>query len=262
MYSSMLIYTTVCILAVGIPFAVSKSFASIEKMVSGLERFQESYPLPKLPYKYDAFEPWIDEATMKAHHSEVHADRTLKMNQQLQEWRKSGENPALAKSSILEIIKNIHQVPELWREPLRNSIGGYLNHIFYFATLSPNPEGKERKLSSSLSYAINYSFVNFTNFQKTFNKAATDVFSTGYVWLVRIPRYRYLTTYVGLQEANPWSVNYQPILGLDLWEHTFFTKYGKDRDEYIRNWWKLVDFDKVEEVLNWWWSFDPKHDEL
>lgn len=80
-----------------------------------------------------------------------------------------------------------------------------------------------------MNRALKHSFINFTNFQTAFNKSVDAVFSTGYVWLVRIPKYRYLTTYVGLQEASPIAIDYQPILCLDLWEHAYFTKYGNNK---------------------------------
>jgi len=234
----------------------------VHKMLSGLEKYHETYPLPSLPYKYDELEPWIDEYTLKEHHLGILADYTLQMNQNLKEWRASGNNSALAKSSILDIIKNVNGIPEKWQVPLLRSIGGYLNHIFYFATLSPNPKEQKKPLSDAMSYAISHSFGKFEKFVDKFNNSADQIFSNGYVWLVRVPNYRYLTIYVGIQESTPITVNYEPILGIDLWEHAYFSKYGNDREEYLRNWWKLVDFDKVEEVMNWWWSFDRKHDEL
>ena len=62
---------------------------SIAKMLKGLDVYQESYPLPTLPYKYDALEPYIDQHTLKEHHLGVHAKHTLNMNKVLKEWRAS-----------------------------------------------------------------------------------------------------------------------------------------------------------------------------
>ena len=58
-------------------------------MFVGIETFQDYYHLPKLPYSYDAMEPWIDAKTMEMHHYGHHSAYTAKMNAALQEWRKS-----------------------------------------------------------------------------------------------------------------------------------------------------------------------------
>jgi len=251
------------LLVVCVVLTASKEI-SIAKMLKGLDVYQESYPLPTLPYKYDALEPYIDQHTLKEHHLGVHAKHTLNMNKVLKEWRASNESTELSKKSLLEIMKNVKDIPPKWRNDCGNHIGGYLNHIFYFATLSPNPKGEARDPSNTkqMKKAFEHSFGTFEQFKKTFNSSMKEIFSTGFVWLVRVPQYRYLTIYYTVQESSPISVNYEPLLGLDLWEHASFEKYGTNRNLYIDNWWKIVDWDKVEELINWWWQFEPKHDEL
>merc|ERR1711973_580737 len=169
----------------------------VEKMLKGLELFQESYPLPSLSFKYNELEPYIDEHTLKEHHMGIHAGYTLQMNKDLKEWRASNVTAELANSSIMNILKNIKDVPEKWRHSLGNSIGGYLNHVFYFATLSPNPTGESRDPSNTvqMSNAFKHSFGTFERFKGQFNSSMKEVFSTGFIWLVRVPKYRYLTIY-------------------------------------------------------------------
>jgi Fe-Mn family superoxide dismutase len=230
----------------------------VENMLSEIPaKYQETYTVPKLPYKYDAYEPWLDAKTVEAHHQQVHKERVFNMNKLLKEWRKSNSTPEISKLSLLGILKNIEKVPDKWREGLRNNIGGYVNHILTFAILSPNPKGEERNLSKVMTTIFKRSFGKKTNFEKMFNKTSREVFGNGYIWMCRVPQKRYLTIFTGLEERNPLSANgMQPILGIDLWEHAYWAKYGNNRDDYIRAWWHLVDYDKVEQIMDWWDKLD------
>ena len=48
---------------------------------------RDDYPHPKLPYAYDALEPFLSEATMKVHHQGHHRAYCAKLNAALKEWR-------------------------------------------------------------------------------------------------------------------------------------------------------------------------------
>ena len=62
-----------------------------------------------------------------------------------------------------------------------------------------------------------------------FNKTAGEVFGNGYVWMCRVPEKRYMTIFTGLEERSPISMGMQPLLGIDLWEHSYWSKYGNNR---------------------------------
>jgi len=260
----MSIFLILLIAVVGDTTANESTQLHVEQMLSGQHKYQETYQVPKFPYKFDAFEPWLDAKTVEAHYEQIHKERLFNMNKLLKEWRNSNSTPDISMMPLIGILQNIEKVPEKWREGLRQNIGGYLNHIFTFAVLSPNPKGEERNLSDGIAAIVKKSFGKKTNFQKMFNKTALDVFGNGYVWMCRVPERKYMTIITGLEERSPLTMGkWQPVLGIDLWEHAYWDKYGNNREDYIRNWWHLVDFDKVEQILDWWTKLDnPKHEEL
>jgi len=237
--------------------------SSKDEIYLGVDQFQEYYDLPELPYSLDSLEPWIDAETMNVHFKGHHASYMAKMNAALTEWRKSEPENELAKKSLVDILKDVDSVPEKWRNAIRNNGGGYLNHIFYFATMSPNPKGMEHTMPLGLLTNFRKSFHNFTHFQSWMSKEAMNLFGSGYVWLCREPNGGFLTIYATKDQASPITYGLQPILVIDVWEHAYYLKHKNKRKNYIDNWWKIVDFSKVEALLNWWLNFEKKsHDEL
>jgi Fe-Mn family superoxide dismutase len=88
-----------------------------------------SHTLPKLPYAYDALEPYIDARTMEIHHTKHHQTYVDKLNAAI------GDDSELKGYSAEDLLKILDKVPEKIRTAVRNHGGGHANHSFFWLTL-------------------------------------------------------------------------------------------------------------------------------
>ncbi|HIS29703.1 MAG TPA: superoxide dismutase [Candidatus Avamphibacillus intestinigallinarum] len=194
------------------------------------------FELPSLPYAYDALEPTIDKETMNIHHTKHHNTYVTKLNAALE------GHSDLESKSLDELIKNLDAVPEDIRTAVRNNGGGHLNHSFFWEILSPNGGGEAK---GSVADKIKDTFGSFEDFQSKFEAAAAGRFGSGWAWLVVNNGELEITSTPN--QDNPVSEGKTPILGVDVWEHAYYLKYQNKRPEYLKQFWNVVNWDKVEE---------------
>jgi Fe-Mn family superoxide dismutase len=193
------------------------------------------YEVPPLPYDYNALEPHIDEATMRVHHDKHHQAYVDKVNAALEgtEW---------ADKPIEDVIANLSQIPDDKRTAVRNNGGGHYNHSLFWEWMSPDGGGEP---SGDLASAIESSFGSFSDFQGKFKDAGVNQFGSGWSWLVHDGSG--LAVVSTANQDNPLSDGKTPLLGVDVWEHSYYLKYQNQRPAYIDAWWNVVNWDKVEE---------------
>jgi len=191
------------------------------------------FKLPKLPYAYDALEPTIDAKTMEIHYTKHHAAYVGNLNAALK------DQPALQKKTLQELIRGIAGLPAAVRTAVRNNGGGHLNHTLFWGWMSKDggkPDG-------ALAKALDSTFGSFDKFQALFNKAAATRFGSGWAWLVlNKGKLEVLST---PNQDTPYTHGATPILGLDVWEHAYYLKYQNRRPDYVKAWWKVVNWKDV-----------------
>ena len=115
--------------------------------------------------------------------------------------------------------------------------------------LSPKPQAPHGEVLEK----IKSQFGTYRNFRTKFEQAAKSRFGSGWVWLV-IKENGGLKIMTTPNQDNPlMNIIEQggfPILGLDLWEHAYYLKYQNKRDEYIQNFWEVVNWKFVNELYN------------
>lgn len=195
--------------------------------------------LPDLPYDYDALEPVIDEATMKLHHDKHHAGYTKKYNAAV-------EGTELADRPVDEVLADLATVPQDIRTAVRNNGGGFSNHAKFWEWMAPVGEGGEP--SDELMDEFEKTFGGFEGFKKNFTNAALGRFGSGWAWLVLDSGA--LSVMSTANQDTPLSQGKTPLLGLDVWEHSYYKRYGPGRADYVENWWKVVNWAKVNELFD------------
>lgn len=213
-----------------IDFFSKKSKRRINKM--------GKFELPKLPYDYDALEPYIDKMTMEIHHTKHHNAYVTNLNNAIAGTDMEGK-------SLEELFKKMSGLPAA----VRNNGGGHYNHSLFWTLMKKGGGGVP---SGELGDAINSAFGSFDEFKKTFSNAGATRFGSGWAWLI-VGNGKLVITSTPNQD-NPLmdvaEVKGTPILGLDVWEHAYYLKYQNRRPEYIENWWSVVNWDEVAKLYS------------
>lgn len=205
-----------------------------------------AFTLPNLPYDKSALEPVIDGRTMEIHHDKHHAAYTDKLNEAIKGTRWENE-------TIESILASLDQLPEDLQGPVRNNGGGFYNHKLFWTILKPQSEGGGTIHAGDLIDTIAKYFGSLDDFKAAFKEKATGQFGSGWAWLVATSSGS-LEVCSTANQDNPLmpeshggcSSKRIPILGLDVWEHAYYLNYQNRRPDYVDEWWKVVDWRRVE----------------
>ena len=195
-----------------------------------LNKTPMKFELPKLPYAYDALEPYIDAKTMEIHYTKHHQTYVDKLNTALEKY------PDLQGRPVDELLRNLNEleIAEADRPAIRNHGGGHANHTLFWQIMDPANK-KDEKLVAD----ITATFGSVDEFKKQFTDAATKVFGSGWAWLVRDANGR-LSIQGMPNQDSPYLQKLTPVIGLDVWEHAYYLKYQNKRADYIAAWWNVL----------------------
>lgn len=186
-----------------------------------------------LPYAYDALEPHIDARTMELHYTKHHAKYLKEMGDAIVEEK---IDAASAKDFFAKVSS--------YSAKARNNGGGGWNHDLYWRVMKPGGGGEP---TGALQDAINASFGDFATFKAKFTEAGMKRFGSGWAWLVKDSGK--LAVGSTPNQDNPLmdvsEFKGTPLLGMDVWEHAYYLNCQNKRDEYIGNFFQVINWDEV-----------------
>ena len=195
-----------------------------------------SLTLPPLPYAYDALGKFMSKETLEFHHDKHHQAYVDNGN-------KAVAGTPFESLSIEEVCKKAYAEKNA---PLINNIGQHYNHIHFWQWMKPNGGGKS--LPAKLQAMVDKDLGGYDKMRADFINAGVTQFGSGWAWLaVKDGKLAVTKTANG---ENPLMLGAQPILGCDVWEHSYYIDYRNARPKYLEAWFdNLVNWEYVEAML-------------
>jgi Fe-Mn family superoxide dismutase len=188
------------------------------------------FELPALPYAPEALEPVISASTISFHYGKHHQAYVNNLNNLVVGTR-------FENASLEQIVKEADG-------GIFNNGAQVWNHTFYWEGLG----AKNSTPTGKLLEKINASFGTFENFKEVFADSAVKVFGSGWAWLVE-DKEGNLKIVQTSNAGNPMRDGLKPLFTCDVWEHAYYLDFQNRRPDYVKAFWGIVNWKKVEERL-------------
>ena len=187
-----------------------------------------AFELPSLPYDYEALQPYMSKETLEFHHDKHHKAYVDNGNNLL-------KGSGLEDKSLEEIVKLSYSK----NAGLFNNSGQHYNHLHFWNWMKKGGGGK--KLPGALQAAVDADLGGYDKFRTDFIQAGVTQFGSGWAWLaVRDGKLQLAKTPNG---ESPLVHGSTPVLGCDVWEHSYYIDYRNARPKYLEAF--------VDNLINW-----------
>ena len=196
-----------------------------------------TYKLPQLDYTKDALSPIMSEETLDLHHGKHHQTYIDKLNDFI-------KDTDMLNISLEEIILKSSKDKSM--SGIFNNASQHWNHNLFWKCMKPKGGGK---MPSRLEKKIVSDFGNIDEFKRQFKEAGITQFGSGWCWL-SLNNDKLVVTKTA-NAANPLIDKMKPILGCDVWEHSYYIDYRNRRPEYLDRFMdSLVNWEYVDSLLD------------
>ena len=188
-----------------------------------------TFELPSLPYASDALAPYMSSETLDFHHGKHHQTYVTNLNNLV-------KDSDMQDASLEDIV--IKSSKDASMAGIFNNAGQHWNHILFWQCMKPNGGGA---MPSELENRISSDFGSVDQFKEAFVQAGTTQFGSGWAWLA-IDNGKLVVT-KSANASNPLVEGMKPILGCDVWEHSYYIDFRNKRPVYLKNF--------IDNLVNW-----------
>ena len=188
-----------------------------------------AFELPSLPYEKDALAPYMSSETLDFHHGKHHQTYVTNLNNLV-------KDSDMQDASLEDIV--VKSSKDSSMAGIFNNAGQHWNHILFWQCMKPNGGGA---MPSELENRINSDFGSVDQFKEAFVQAGTTQFGSGWAWLA-IDNGKLVVT-KSANASNPLVDGMKPILGCDVWEHSYYIDYRNKRPDYLKAF--------LDNLVNW-----------
>ena len=188
-----------------------------------------TFELPRLPYASDALAPYMSSETLDFHHGKHHQTYVTNLNNLV-------KDTDMQDSSLEEIVVKSSKDPSM--AGIFNNAGQHWNHILFWQCMKPNGGGS---MPSELESRITSDLGGIDQFKEAFIQAGITQFGSGWAWLA-IDNGKLVVT-KSPNASNPLVDGMKPILGCDVWEHSYYIDYRNKRPDYLKAF--------LDSMVNW-----------
>lgn len=196
-----------------------------------------SFTLPPLPFSSTALaQAGMCQETLELHHGKHHQAYVTALNGLVE------KTPALQGRTLEEIVRIASADPSL--AAVFNNAGQHWNHILFWQALSPGGG----RMPAKLAARIDADFGTEAAFKEAFKAASIAQFGSGWSWLVQDETTGRLKICRSANGGNPLAAGEgRALLGLDLWEHSYYLDFRNRRLDYVTNFLdRLANYDHAE----------------
>lgn len=196
---------------------------------------QTSYQLPELPYDFNALEPVISAEIMELHYSKHHKAYVTNLNTALEKYHE-----AETKNDVSQMIS--------LQAAIKFNGGGHINHSIFWTILCPLSKAQEGP-KGELAKMIDRDFGSFDQFKEKLTNASVAIQGSGWGWLGYNKGQKRLEIAACANQDPLSAQGLVPLLGIDVWEHAYYLQYKNVRADYVKNIWKIINWQQVEHRL-------------
>ena len=196
-----------------------------------------NFTLPKLDYSNDGLAPIMSEETLDLHHGKHHQTYITNLNNFIKDTEMSNK-------SLEDIILLSSQDTSM--AGIFNNASQHWNHNLFWKCMKPKGGGN---IPPKLEKRIISDFGSILEFKNKFKQAGITQFGSGWCWL-SIDNGKLVVTKTP-NAVNPIIDNMKPILGCDVWEHSYYIDFRNRRPEYLDKFIEnLIDWEFVDSLLD------------